>query len=145
MRVDSCLIGKPIDLWSLWIKTYMMMPLIWLNRLGWLLSAFLFFPLMSSSMISLIPNALLIISIWKTQSVHFKTWSLYLAEQLKHIDGRRQAGIQARGQSGSRIQRLGPQIQNQHYGSQRTSEKRRIMGIPKESKCKARTWPKGPG
>lgn len=50
------------------------------------------FPLLSPSMISLIPRALLIISIWTTQTAHLKTWSPYLAEHLKHIDGRRQAG-----------------------------------------------------
>lgn len=120
----------------------MIMPLIWFSRLGWLFSAF-FFPLMSSSMISLIPNALLIVSIWKTQIIHFKTWSLYLAEHLKHMDGKRKAGIQACRQSGSRIQVFAPKIQDQHSSCQRTRERKRIMGIPKESKCKGRTWPKG--
>lgn len=42
-------------------------------------------------------------------------------------------------QSGSRTQVFGPKIQDSTQVL-RTSEKKRIMGIPTESKCKAGTW-----
>lgn len=113
------------------------MPLIIFSRLGCMLSAF-FPPLMSPSMISLIPSALLIISIWTTPTAHLKTWSLYLAEHLKHIDGRRQAG--SRHAVWQQNPSVWSQNSGQHSSPQRTSEKKRIMGIPTESKCKAGTW-----
>lgn len=55
----------------------------------------------------------------------------------RHVDGDQKPG--------SRIQVWDPKSQGPDSSSTGTSERKRIMGIPKESKCKARAWPKEPG
>lgn len=88
----------------------MIMPLISFSRLGWVLSASLN-PYVSFN--DLINSQCSAYHFYMDDSNgNFKTRSLYLAERLKHSDGRRQAGIQACRQFGSRIQVFGPKIQN---------------------------------
>lgn len=124
-------------------------PLIWFHRLGWVLSAFFSYIISFNDLIN--SQCFTYYSYMEDKMVLFLDMSSLLSKagHQKHTDGRRQAEIQACTQgtwkSGSRIQVFGPKIQDPDSSSKGSSERKRIMEIPKESKYKAGTWPKERG